>query len=103
MNWERTMTNGVRVTQQGGSLPDLFRLLAEGAAEEGFLAKVSSTVSHGTEYGEIKCSCTITISCPQDAAAIERASAVAFKTAVGFVNDGLSHIAPELEPFRMPL
>lgn len=76
-------------------VPDPFMLLAE--FESGVAtARVSSTVGRSIEYGDVKCSFTVSITCPQDGKCIERAAELCFSTALQFTNDGMSHLAPGL-------
>lgn len=98
MNYTRRTATKIQTLQQNGEIPDPFMELTLGVQESN-LAKISMTVVHGTDYGGAKCSCTISLVCPQNNEAIKQAARLAFLTAVEFVNDGTSHIAPELPPF----
>lgn len=76
-------------------ISDPFMLLGE--MEEGeSSAKVAATVGRSISYGDVKCSFTVSIVCPQSKACMDRAAELCFTTALQYVNDGMSHLAPEL-------
>ena len=81
---------------EAGVDEDPFSLLFVGT--EG--AKVSMTVGRSLEYGEVKCSATVSVSCPQGEAFINKAAEISFKKALELVNDGMSHLAPGLPPIE---
>ena len=64
------------------------------ATKEGAGARISSTVGRAVEYGEIKCSATVTIDCPQRESYIDLASEIAFRKALELANDGMSVLVP---------
>lgn len=69
---------------------------------QGQAAKVSASVGRSVEYGDVKASFVITIDCPQNTPAIDRAAELAFKKALEFTNDAMSHLAPGLPPIDLP-
>jgi hypothetical protein len=100
MTYTRRASTKTQSVQQNGEIPDPFMELTLGVQESN-LAKIAMTVVHGTDYGGTKCSCTVSLVCPQNSEAIKQAGKLAFLTAVEFVNDGMSHLAPETPLFAV--
>lgn len=65
-------------------------------------ARIAMSVTHGIEYGEIKCSATVSIECAQSKEHMDNAALLAFKAAVEYANDGMSYLAPNLPPLQSP-
>lgn len=71
---------------------DPFEMLA------GSEARVSATVGRSVEYGDVKCSFAVTVNCPQQKACLDKAAELCFETALEYVNDAMSILAPGLPP-----
>ena len=84
------------------NLPDPFAGLSIGAQEAGDSARVSVTVQRALQYGEVKCSFTLSISCAQKKDHMDYAAGELFKLAVQYVNDGMSWVAPGTPPLQVP-
>lgn len=66
-------------------------------------ARISMTTQRGADdYGQTKCSCTVTISCPQQGPAMDAAAALAFDTSLRYTNWGMRYLAPHLPPIPGP-
>ena len=104
MHWHYQVERYGEVTEEkegdmaveGDPFDYLDRMSKEHAALGGAVAHVSSTVSRTLPYGEIKCSFTVSISCPQNQTLIRYASDTAFTHAVQAVNRGMSNLVPGL-------
>lgn len=68
----------------------------------GVTAQVSATAQRSVEYGEVKCSVTVTLTCPQEASWVDYAAKTAFKAALGYCNDGFSWLAPGVPRIEEP-
>lgn len=90
------------VHEREGYMPDPFWEMSEAMRPGHPSARISSTVQRSTNYGELKCSFTISVDCPQTKDWMERAAQYAFGTAVQYVNDGFSFLARELPPLEVP-
>lgn len=92
------------VIEQAGAAHDPFSILAVKSKAEGqATAKVSFTVGTSREYGEIKCSATVTIEAPQDEANINMAGEAAYRKALELTNDAASQLGiPQLPAFEEP-
>jgi hypothetical protein len=91
MNWQSVIEKLGQIQLHEGVERDPFMHLAYlSGIEQVRSARVSMTVARAIEYGEIKCSATISIDCPQKEAYIDLASEVAFKKALELVNDGMT-------------
>lgn len=101
LTWEK---DGEFVLEEEGYMDtDPFKdMVLMNRASQDKSATVSQTVSRSVSYGEVKCSCTITIHCPQDAQWIDRAAKTAFQYAVHYVNLGFNYLAPGLPPLNAP-
>lgn len=55
-------------------------------------ARVSMTVGEGLDYGAVKVSATVTLSCDQDEPSINAAGEAAFYKALELVRDGWSEL-----------
>lgn len=81
-------------------LPDPFWPLVHDSTVPKATVQSEVSRSHDTGGGWVKCSFTIAIDCPQTKGHIDAAAELAFKTALGFVNDGMSYLAPGLPPLE---
>ena len=103
MNYQVTMEKGEEVSTQNGVADDPFwRAAVEARASGQPTARVSMMAVHGIEYGEIKCSATVSIECVQSKPHIDSAALLAFKAAVEYTNAGMGFIAPGLPPLPSP-
>jgi hypothetical protein len=103
MNWNRTVTKEGATRSESGSMEDPYWQLAAAAKATGYpTARISSTVVHGIEYGEIKCSFTVSIECVQSKETMDGAALLAFRAAVEYTNSGMSYLAPELPQLATP-
>ena len=104
MKWNRALERAGYVEVEHGVAYDPFALLTQKAHQNGHgVAKVSYTVGTAREYGETKCSCTVTIECPQDEQNINLAGEVAYRKALELTNDGASQLEiPQLPAFEEP-
>jgi hypothetical protein len=69
---------------------------------QGQAAKISVNVGRSVEYGAVKASFVVSIDCPQNTPAMDKAAELAFKKALEYTNDAMTHLAPELEPIPLP-
>ena len=92
MKWEQVLQKMDQISHKEGIEQDPFARMIP--AEANHSARVSSTVGRSLEYGEIKCSSTVTIDCPQREAYIDMAGEIAFRKALELANDGMSELAP---------
>ena len=53
-------------------------------------ARITMTVGRALQYGELKCSASVSIECPQQEAHINLAGELAFTKALELVNDGMA-------------
>jgi len=53
-------------------------------------ARVSMALGRSLQYGELKCSASVSIGCPQQEAHINLAGELAFTKALELVNDGMA-------------
>jgi hypothetical protein len=108
VHWHYTITQDGNVIQdQEGYMPDPFGYLVQQVENTTQFtgtdpAKISCTVQQSLQYGELKCSFTITISCPQNQAAMDFAAQHAFIQATHYVNNGMRFLAPGLQPLQVP-
>lgn len=102
MHWKLSIEKvGQPTYEREGYVEDPFwEMKSSLAGQQG--ARVSSTVQRSTNYGELKCSFTITIDCLQTEQWMERAAQYAFRTAVQYVNDGFSYLDRSLPPLEVP-
>lgn len=94
------MMHNNQLTHLEGQVPDPFSTLHQLAGEQG--ARLSMTVQRAEDYGQTKCSCTITISCPQTAQQLDAAAALAFDAGLRYVNWGMQYLAPHLQSVPGP-
>lgn len=57
-------------------------------------ARVALNVGESMEFGAMKVSATVSVSCDQDEESINKAGELAFHKALEFVRDGWSHLDP---------
>jgi hypothetical protein len=97
MKWVMYMTQNGHTTHQEGELRDPFMELERQAGEGG--ARISMSVHRSCEdYGRVKCSCNVTITCPQNKESLDYAAELAFGTALRYVNHGMLRLAPNEPP-----
>lgn len=58
------------------------------------VAHIGTSVGRSIEYGEVKCSFTVSVECPQTKEFMDQAAELVFKKALEYTNDGMSHLAP---------
>jgi hypothetical protein len=104
VKWNRAFQRAGYVTEESGTAFDPFSHLSITARADGRgTAKVSFTVGSSREYGEIKCSATVTIECPQDEKHINMAGECAYRKALELTNDAASQLEiPQLPAFVEP-
>ncbi len=105
MDWQCVYEkDGVIIHEKEGIMPDPDMLLKmnEVSQHPGEKARVSATVQRSIAYGEVKCSFTLSVSCPQSKEWVDKAAEQLFALAVGYVNAGMSWLAPGLEPLPAP-
>ena len=89
-------TENGNVSSDSAIIPDPFWELGIQARAAGTpLARVTINVGCGEEYGRVKCSTTVSLECPQSKGALDQAAALAFETALGYTNDGMSHLVDD--------
>lgn len=105
MNWEQIVQDHAKAISNAGLEYDAFSLLARvddptqpASMRNGRSAKVTYTVSRSLGYGELKCSATVTIECPQTEGYINMAGELAFEKAKELVNDGFGSLVPDSAP-----
>lgn len=96
MKWTRTITTGGEIHTEEGHVvnQEIDNVTIICKQTDAPTSSVSTTVQRSAEYGEVKCSVTITLTCPQDAAWVNHTAKVGFKAALGFCNDGFSWLCP---------
>ena len=105
MEWRRSLEkDGVILEELEGIMADPAGLdaFAYMAAQEGEKARVSVTVSRSLQYGELKVSFTLAVSCPQAKASMDYASRAIFSQAVNYLNSGMAILVPDLPPLIVP-
>lgn len=103
MSWHRMLQRyGLKVEESGEYDP--FNILQAGLANKDVpRASVSYTVGTSREYGEVKCSCTVTVQCPQAETWINMAGESAYRKALELVNAGATQLEiPTLPEFEEP-
>lgn len=101
MHWHYVLEqDGSIVDEQEGDVMDKFAQMLQTHPDQ--RASISATVQRSLPYGEIKCSFTVTVQCPQSQEWLDAASREAFKLALNYLNQGFSYLAPEVPPFRLP-
>jgi len=100
VEWAYTMEKeGEVVYHKEGILPDPFSSLQQAVQTATSKARVSVTIQRSIQYGEVKCSFTLSVDCPQEKSAMDYAAEHVFIQAVQYVNDGMERLAPGLQPF----
>lgn len=89
-------------TQEGVAPDPYWQAALDAKATEHSIARVSVTTGRALEYGEIKCTVTVSIDCPQAKNYMDKAAELAFKAAVEYTNDGMSILVPNLPPLQVP-
>ena len=97
---------GIVIHHQEGVMadpPDPFTRMNQSSTETpGEKARVSVTVQRSMAYGELKCSFTLSISCPQSKQWMDYAAEHVFVQAVKYVNDGMESLVPGVAPLFVP-
>ena len=65
---------------------------------QGQAARISANVGRSLEYGDVKAGFIVTIDCPQNSPSMDQAAELAFKKALEYTNDAMSHLAPDVAP-----
>ena len=109
MDWSHTIEKEGQVIhyKEGlvSELPgaDPFIRIQQTLAHEGKEpARISANVQRSLAYGEIKVGFTITVNVPQDRRWMDYAAEHLFLLATKYVNDGMSTIAPDVQPLHNP-
>lgn len=104
MKWNRMLARHGYIVEEAGVAYDPFAISANKAKTLGIgIAKVSFTVGTSREYGEVKCSATVTLECPQTETDIDMAGEAAYRKALELTNDAASQLEiPKLPPFQEP-
>lgn len=91
-NWARDMKSSKGEKSDVGQLKgdDKFEVLWKKRDVEP--ARVAVTVSEGMDYGALKVSATVSVSCDQNEATINKAGEVAFYKALELVRDGWAEL-----------
>ena len=92
MRINRTMEDKQAIQQDESLENDPFVLLA---SMEGPVSMITSTVSRSLPYGEVKCSTTVSMTCPQITACINQAASMTFKKARELTNKGFKELVPD--------
>ena len=97
MNWTRRLEKDGEVIMQEGTLPDPYWAMVSNDAPK---ASIGTNLHRTAEFDGswVKCSFTIEVQCPQTRDYMNQAAALLFETALGYVNQGMSHLAPGLPP-----
>jgi hypothetical protein len=90
MDWTGTLTKYGWSTEVAGAEPfhPLSWQAQQARAAGESVARISSTVGTAVQYGEVKCSFTVSIECVQSEATINLAGEAAFLKALELTNDG---------------
>lgn len=89
-------TENGNVSSDSAIVPDPFWELGNQARMSNSpTARITINVGCGEEYGRVKCSTTVSLECPQTKAHMDQAAALAFETALGYTNDGMSHLVDD--------
>ena len=91
-SWTRDMKSSKGEKSDAGQLKgaDKFEALWKNRNVEP--ARVALTVSEGMDYGALKVSATVSVSCDQNEATINKAGEVAFYKALELVRDGWAEL-----------
>lgn len=91
-NWSRDMKSSKGEKADAGQLKgdDKFEALWKNRNVEP--ARVALTVSEGMDYGALKVSATVSVSCDQNETTINKAGEVAFYKALELVRDGWAEL-----------
>lgn len=89
---------------ENGTSYDPFYLLSQLARQNGGgIARVSFTVGTSREFGEVKCSATVSIECPQDEKHIDAAGESVYRKALELTNAAATQLEiPQLPEFVEP-
>lgn len=104
MDWTYTIEKEGQVVQHlEGIMSDPFtRMNVEATNATGEKARLSVTVQRALQYGELKCSFTLSISCPQTQQWMDYAAEHIFLQAAKYVNEGMETLVPGLPPLNVP-
>ncbi len=91
-NWSRDSKSSKGDKSEAGQIKeDKFEALWKNRGTEP--ARVSVSVSEGMDYGALKVSATVTVSCDQNEATINKAGELSFHKALELVRDGWSELS----------
>lgn len=98
-NWSRESKNSsTEVLEAGQLMDDKFTKLWSNRKVEA--ARVAISVAEGLDYGVLKVSATVSLSCDQNEAAINKAGELAFYKALELVRDGFGVLNGTSEPSK---
>lgn len=99
-SWELVVEKNKKpiATRTGQLVEDQFRQLVSDLT--GTHAKVNMAVSEAFEYGSLKVSASVTLTCDQNEGAINRAGELAFTKALELMKDGFSIYGVEAGPTK---
>jgi hypothetical protein len=86
---------GKRMSKAGQLKDEFPGLVSDLTGQSKPLARVSMTVGEALEYGEVKVSATVTLTCDQDKKHIDKAGELAFFKAQELMRDGWSEMGVE--------
>jgi len=93
MNWNRVLERHGYRFEQGAAEYDPFLLLAQQVTQKGEPpAHISLTATNGGDFGQLKVTAMVSITCSQDERSINLAAEIAFRKVIELVNDGSSHV-----------
>ena len=85
-------------TKAGQLTGDKFRKLVSDPT--GVLAKVNMAVSESMQYGELKVSASVTLTCDQNESVINDAAQLAFEKSIELMRDGFSYYGVPAGPSK---
>src|SRR5262245_34872870 len=91
-NWSREMKNSKGEKSDVGQLKGDDRFEALWRKRDVEPARVSISVSEGMDYGALKVSATVSVSCDQNEETINKAGELGFYKALELVRDGWSEL-----------
>lgn len=104
MKWARTLIRRGFLKEEVGNDPDPFQFLGEAAnSSPSGIAELEFNLRTSTDYGQISCSVSLRIRCPQNEPCIDLAGEIGYRKALELVNAGASQAGtPPLPPFEEP-
>jgi len=95
------VSEGMETFPEAIYLDDYYTKVQECRAQGLPVARLSSMISRGIEYGEVRCSFTVSIECPQTKDYMDQAAELLFQKALEYTNDGMSVLAPGVDRIEM--